>query len=55
MARAYSGCLLLFLNSDVVDGNPKLSNPTNDKRCDRSLFDTADSFTLWSNRRGSRG
>ena len=48
-ARAYSGRPLLFLNSYVVDGNPKLSNPTNDKWFDTSLFHTADSFTPRSN------
>ncbi len=48
-ARFYSGGLLLFQNSYVVDGNPKLDNPTRDQWFNTSMFHVADSFTPRSN------
>jgi hypothetical protein len=49
--RYYSGRLLLFGNSYVVDANPKLSDPTRDRWFDTSVFHTQDSFTPRSNAR----
>jgi hypothetical protein len=48
-ARYYSGDLLLFQNSYVVDGNPKLDNPTRDQWFDTSKFHVADAYTPRSN------
>jgi len=48
-AKLYSGDLLLFQNSYVVDGNPKLANPTRDRWFDTSMFHVQDSFTPRSN------
>lgn len=47
--RYYSGRLLLFANSYVVDGNPKLDNPTNGQWFDTSMFHIADTYTPRSN------
>jgi hypothetical protein len=48
-ARYYSGGLLLFQNTYLVDGNPKLDNPTNDMWFDTSKFKTPDAYTPRSN------
>ncbi len=47
--RTYSGRPLLFTNSLLVSGNPKLSNPTRDKWFDTSMFAVADAYTPRSN------
>jgi outer membrane receptor protein involved in Fe transport len=47
--RYYSGRLLLFTNSYIVDGDPKIDDPTRDRWFDTSLFHPADSFTPRSN------
>jgi hypothetical protein len=47
--RWYSGRPLLWNNSYLVSGNPKLANPTRDKWFDTSMFAVADSFTPRSN------
>ena len=47
--RYYSGRLLLFGNSYVVDANPTLANPTRNLWFDTSVFHTQDSFTPRSN------
>jgi hypothetical protein len=45
-ARYYSGRLLLFNQTLVVDGNPKLDNPTNDRWFDTTKFHgLQDTFT----------
>ena len=47
--RWYSGRPLLWGNSYLVSGNPKLDNPTRDRWFDTSMFAVADSFTPRSN------
>jgi hypothetical protein len=47
--RYYSGQLLLFQNSYVVSGNPKLDDPTRDRWFDTSKFSVADSYAPRSN------
>ena len=47
--RWYSGRPLLWNNSYLVSGNPKLANPTKDRWFDTSMFAVADSFTPRSN------
>jgi len=48
--RYYSGRLLLFSTSYIVDGNPKLENPTRDRWFDTSKFKgLQDSFTPRTN------
>jgi hypothetical protein len=47
--RYYSGRLLLFNTSYVVDGDPKLDDPTRDRWFDTSMFHIQDSFTPRSN------
>ena len=47
--RAYSGRPLLFGTSYVVNGNPKIDNPTNDRWFDTSMFAVQDTFTPRSN------
>jgi hypothetical protein len=47
--RWYSGRPLLFGTSYVVNGNPKLSDPTRDQWFDTNLFSVADTFTPRSN------
>ena len=39
----------MFNTSYVVDGNPKLDNPTRDRWFDTSMFHVADAFTPRSN------
>lgn len=48
-ARYYSGRPLLFTTSYVVDGNPKIDNPTRDRWFDTSKFSVADQFTPRTN------
>ena len=48
-AKIYSGGLLLFQNSYLVAGNPKLDNPTRDRWFDTSMFSVADAYTPRSN------
>jgi hypothetical protein len=48
-SRFYSGRPLLFNTSYVVDGNPKLDNPTRDRWFDTSMFHIADTFTPRNN------
>jgi hypothetical protein len=47
--RYYSGQLLLFSNSYIVDGDPKLDNPTRDQWFDTSMFHVADAYTPRTN------
>lgn len=47
--RLYSGRLLLFNTSYIVDGNPKIDNPTNERWFDTSKFRVQDAFTPRSN------
>jgi hypothetical protein len=47
--RAYSGRPLLFGTSYVVNGNPKIDDPTNDRWFDTSAFGVQDTFTPRSN------
>jgi hypothetical protein len=47
--RWYSGRLLLFGTSYVVDGNPKIDNPTNDRWFDTTKFHVQDAFAPRSN------
>jgi len=47
--RYYSGRPLLFGTSYVVNGNPKVDNPTRDRWFDASLFRVQDTFTPRSN------
>ena len=47
--RYYSGRLLLFSNSYVVSGDPKIDNPTRDRWFDTSKFAVVPAFTPRSN------
>jgi outer membrane receptor protein involved in Fe transport len=47
--RTYSGRPLLFTNSYLVSGNPKVGNPTHDKWFDTSMFAVADSYAPRNN------
>jgi hypothetical protein len=47
--KYYSGRPLFFNTSYLVDGNPKLDNPTRDRWFDTSKFKVADSYTPRSN------
>ncbi len=47
--RWYSGRPLIFSNSYLVTGNPKLDNPTQDRWFDTSMFGVADAYTPRSN------
>ena len=47
--RWYSGRLLLFGTSYIVDGNPTLASPTRDQWFDTSRFKVQDTFTPRSN------
>jgi hypothetical protein len=47
--RYYSGRPLLFTNTYVVSGNPKLDNPTRDRWFDTSMFSPQPAFTPRSN------
>jgi hypothetical protein len=47
--RYYSGQLLLFNNSYLVNGDPRLDDPTRDRWFDTSMFRVADQFTPRSN------
>ena len=47
--RYYSGRPLFFSNSMIVDGNPKLDNPTRDQWFDTSKFKVADAYTPRTN------
>jgi hypothetical protein len=47
--RYYSGQLLLFNNPYLVDGNPKVDNPTRDRWFDTSKFSVQPAFTPRSN------
>jgi hypothetical protein len=49
--RYYSGRLLFFGNSYIVDGSPTLANPTRDRWFDTSMFHTQDTFTPRNNPR----
>src|SRR5262245_26485101 len=48
-SRYYSGRQLLFNTSYIVDGNPKLDDPTRDQWFDTSKFKTQDSFAKRTN------
>ena len=43
-ARYYSGRLLMFNTSYIVDGDPTLDNPTHDRWFDTTKFKVQDSF-----------
>jgi hypothetical protein len=47
--RIYSGSPVLFTNAYAVSGNPRLSNPTNDRWFDTSLFAAQPAFTPRTN------
>jgi hypothetical protein len=47
--RYYSGGLLIFQNTYLVDNDPTLPHPTNDKWFETSMFHTADTYTPRSN------
>jgi len=47
--RLYSGRPLLFNTSYIVDGDPTIDNPTNDRWFDTSKFRVQDAFTPRSN------
>lgn len=47
--RFYSGRQLLFANSYVVSGDPRIDNPTRDRWFDTSVFAVQDTFTPRSN------
>jgi hypothetical protein len=48
-ARWYSGRPLLFGGSYIVDGNPKLSNPTRSRWFDTSMFHIQDTYARRTN------
>ena len=48
-ARYYSGRQLVFGTSYVVNGNPRIDNPTRDRWFDTSVFAVQDTFTPRSN------
>jgi len=48
-ARWYSGQLLLWNNTYLVDGDPTLANPTRDQWFDTTMFHVADQYTPRSN------
>jgi hypothetical protein len=48
-ARAYSGRQLVFGTSYVVNGDPKIDNPTRDRWFDTSVFAVQDTFNPRSN------
>lgn len=47
--RFYSGRQVLFGNSYVVNGNPRIDNPTRDRWFDTSVFAVQDTFTPRTN------
>jgi hypothetical protein len=49
VGRWYSGRQLLFTNSYVVNGDPRVDNPTRDRWFDTSVFAVQDTFTPRSN------
>jgi hypothetical protein len=49
VGRWYSGRQLLFANSYVVTGDPRLDNPTRDRWFDTGVFGVQDTFTPRSN------
>lgn len=46
LTRFYSGRLLQFMNSLVVNGNPRLENPTRDRMFDTSVFSAVDNSVI---------